>query len=72
MTGGWYSFSGEQGKGGWGRSRMKDILPVKCIVGEDLIESTEGYTVKVCEPDHPAVNGLDWGKSPPLLGFNEC
>jgi len=46
MTGGWYSFSGEQGKGGWGRSRMKDILPVKCIVGEDLIESTEGYTVK--------------------------
>ena len=60
MTGGWYSFSGEQGKGGWGRSRFKDVLPVECIVGEDLIESTDGYNVKCLNKDHPIVKGLDW------------
>jgi uncharacterized membrane protein len=27
MNGGWQSFSGEQGKGGWGRSRLKSALP---------------------------------------------
>jgi hypothetical protein len=43
LLGGWYSFTGELGKGGWGRTRLKDLLPVRCLDVEDLVESTEGY-----------------------------
>jgi uncharacterized membrane protein len=31
FMGGWLSFSGEMGKGGWGRSRLAEILPVACL-----------------------------------------
>ena len=71
MNGGWYSFTGELGKGGWGRSRMKDIFPVKCLPHDDLIESTEGYEVRCNDPENPIVAGIDWSTIPPLLGFNE-
>jgi uncharacterized membrane protein len=71
MNGGWYSFGGELGKGGWGRSRLHDALPVVCLEHDDLIESTAGFEVRSPIPDHPIVNGLDWGKLPALLGFNE-
>ena len=71
MNGGWLSFAGELGKGGWGRSRFHDALPVECLQHDDLIESTLGYTVKCSLPEHPIVAGLDWTTAPPLLGFNE-
>jgi len=71
MLGGWYSFSGERGKGGWGRSRFHDVLPVECMPYDDLIESTDGYTLRTPNPNHPAINGIDWNTAPPLLGFNE-
>lgn len=71
MNGGWLSFSGESGKGGWGRSRFHRVLPVQCLSGDDLIESTSGYPLRSHRSDHPAVNGLDWSKVPALLGFNE-
>jgi len=47
FLGGWYSFTGEIGKGGWGRTLLRDILPVKCLPTEDLVESTEGYFPKL-------------------------
>jgi uncharacterized membrane protein len=72
MNGGWLSFGGELGKGGWGRSRLHDVLPVECLPHDDLIESTAGYGVRCRRPDHPMVAGLDWSVMPPLLGFNEC
>lgn len=71
MNGGWLSFSGELGKGGWGRSRFHDVLPVVCLQHDDLIESTSGYELRCLEPDHPAVRGIDWQSVPPILGFNE-
>ena len=71
MNGGWLSFSGELGKGGWGRSRFHTALPVVCLPHDDLIESTTGYDVRCSTPDHPAMAGLDWTGIPPLLGFNE-
>lgn len=71
MNGGWYSFSGQLGKGGWGRSRFQEILPVTCISGDDLVESTSGYPVRCRRPRHAAVRGIDWDTLPPLLGFNE-
>lgn len=43
MNGGWYSFSGQLGKGGWGRSLFADVLPVECLETDDLLESTEAF-----------------------------
>ena len=36
FLGGWLSFNGELGKGGWGRTRLREILPVECLDVEDL------------------------------------
>jgi uncharacterized membrane protein len=71
MNGGWYSFGGELGKGGWGRSRLHDLLPVVCLTHDDLIESTAGFEVRCSSPGNPLVSGIDWSTLPPLLGFNE-
>ena len=71
MNGGWLSFSGELGKGGWGRSRFHDALPVECLQHDDLVESTAGYKVRCKMPGHAMAEGLHWESSPPLLGFNE-
>ena len=72
MNGGWLSFSGELGKGGWGRSIFHDVLPVECLQHDDLVESTAGFEVRCKMPDHPSVKGIDWTSAPALLGFNEC
>jgi uncharacterized membrane protein len=68
FMGGWLSFSGEMGKGGWGRSRLAEILPVTCLETEDLVESTEGFhaVAATAEP----FPGIDFGSMPPLLGYN--
>ena len=76
MNGGWFSFSGHQGYGRWGRSAwQKDtdevVLPVACLEGDDLIESTASFEVRAAKSDHPAIAGVDWSKIPPILGFNE-
>ncbi|MDX2284443.1 MAG: glutamine amidotransferase [Bacteroidia bacterium] len=71
MMGGWYSFGGETGKGGWGRSRFHEVLPVVCLQGDDLIESTESFPVRIPVPDHPVLEGISFAQIPPLLGFNE-
>ena len=71
MNGGWLSFSGELGKGGWARSRFHHVLPVECLPHDDLIESTSGYHLRIATPEHPAVKGIKIDTVPPLLGFNE-
>lgn len=68
FMGGWLSFTGEMGKGGWGRSRLAEILPVRCLDTEDLVESTEGFRFARTDPDFlPAVE-ID--TAPPILGYN--
>jgi len=71
MLGGWLSFSGVQGRSGWGRSVMAAMLPVNCLTTEDLVESSEGFTAEVLLPDHPVVQGLPWETFPPVFGYNE-
>jgi len=72
MNGGWLSFAGELGKGGWGRSRFHDVLPVECLQHDDLVESTAGFAVQCRLENHPLVQGIDWSTLPTtLLGFNE-
>jgi len=70
FLGGWYSFTGEQGKGGWGRTRLAEVLPVSCLDYEDLIESTEGFSVEATSAGRQAFSAVDLSQLPPLLGYN--
>ena len=70
FLGGWLSFNGEMGKGGWGRTGLGQILPCQCLETEDLRESTEGFTIRQNHRDHPLFEGIDMGSLPPILGFN--
>ena len=70
FLGGWLSFNGEMGKGGWGRTELKDVLPVTCIDIEDLRESTEGFIGHSLNSNHPVLAGVDLQYMPPILGYN--
>ena len=69
--GGWLGFSGHLEKGGWRRVGIADWLPFACLAGEDLMESSEGFGVEVCDASHPIIEGLPMNRIPPLLGYNE-
>jgi uncharacterized membrane protein len=71
MLGGWLSFSGAREMGGWRRSALASALPVECLVGEDLVESSAGFTAEVIEPQHPLTVDLPWETFPPIFGYNE-
>ncbi|MEM6801942.1 MAG: glutamine amidotransferase [Bacteroidota bacterium] len=71
FLGGWYSFTGEMGKGGWGRTRLREILPVSCLDIEDLVESTEGYQPVYTEIGEKAFEGMELSSCPPILGYNK-
>ncbi|MEW6746954.1 MAG: glutamine amidotransferase [Planctomycetota bacterium] len=71
FLGGWYSFTGELGKGGWGRTRLREILPLVCLETEDLVESTEGYTARATKRGQSLFRGIDLASIPPVLGYNK-
>ena len=71
MLGGWLSFSGAREAGGWRRSLLADALPVECLVGEDLVESSAGFTAELVDGTHPITKGLPWRSFPPIFGYNE-
>lgn len=71
FLGGWLSFSGEAGKGGWGRTRLNEVIPVGCITGDDLIENTEGFYPEVQPGEEKWFEGMDIKSFPPLLGYNQ-
>ena len=70
FLGGWLSFNGELGKGGWGRSWLREILPVTCLLYEDLNENTEGFFGQEVLRDHPIFHSVDLTTMPPVLGYN--
>jgi uncharacterized membrane protein len=71
FLGGWYSFTGEHGKGGWGRTPLREILPVRCLEFEDLVESTEGFSPQVTDHGKKLYKGIDFATMPPILGYNK-
>ncbi|MBN2049800.1 MAG: hypothetical protein JW760_05095 [Spirochaetales bacterium] len=71
FLGGWYSFTGELGRGGWGRTGLKDLMPVECLDIEDLMESTEGFTAEFSPEGKKLLQGLDLDSLPPILGYNK-
>jgi uncharacterized membrane protein len=71
FLGGWLSFSGEMGKGGWGRTALSSILPCECLETDDLVESTEGFIMEAQDLTHPILKDINLETSPPILGFNK-
>ena len=71
FLGGWLSFTGEMGKGGWNRTGLNDVLPVQCLDYEDLVESTEGFTPKVGAKSKKRLEGIKLDTFPPILGYNK-
>ncbi|MBW7998030.1 MAG: hypothetical protein FVQ81_15975 [Candidatus Glassbacteria bacterium] len=72
LLGGWLSFSGEMGKGGWNRTGLKELLPVSCLDHEDLVESTEGFTAQAVKTqDSNPLDKIEMGSFPPILGYNK-
>jgi uncharacterized membrane protein len=71
FLGGWLSFNGEMGKGGWGRTGLSDILPCECLETDDLVESTEGFVMEAEVPTHPILRDMNLHTIPPILGYNK-
>jgi uncharacterized membrane protein len=71
LLGGWYSYTGEMGKGGWGRTPLADLMPVRCLETEDLVESTEGFSPAATRAGRAFLGDLDVRTMPPLLGYNK-
>lgn len=71
FLGGWLSFTGEMGKGGWNRTRLREILPVNCLDYEDLVENTEGFTAVIQSAGKPIFSAIDFDTFHPILGYNK-
>lgn len=69
MIGGYMSFTGVDAKARYGETVIKDILPVRCLPGDDRVELPQGLT-PVVDGKHAACAGLGeaW---PILLGYNK-
>lgn len=70
MVGGYLSFSGIDGKAGYGSSCLAEVLPVFIGPGDDRVERPAGLVPHVVDPEHQIMVGLpsEW---PPLLGYNQ-
>ncbi len=70
MIGGYLSFAGIDGRARYGASPLADVLPVRVLDHDDRVETPEGVTPRVTDPDHPAIHGTgeEW---PILLGYNQ-
>jgi uncharacterized membrane protein len=69
MVGGYMSFGGIDGKAGYGRTCLQDVLPVTVLPGDDRVERPAGVVPDLRLPDHPTVAGIS-GPWPRLLGYN--
>jgi len=70
MCGGWLSFCGRIGEGGWHKTDIVDILPVKLLENDDTVETPEGAYVKAVNKEHPIMRNITWDTIPPFLGYN--
>lgn len=69
MIGGYYAFSGIDGKARYGTTPLQEVLPVQCLEHDDREEHPEGVLPAVSKK-HPVLDGIPeiW---PPFLGYNK-
>lgn len=70
MIGGYMSFQGIKGEGGYHKSSVEDILPVTLEPFDDRAERSEGVVPEVLDPGHAITSNLaeEW---PHFLGYNQ-
>lgn len=72
MIGGWTSFSGRFGHGGYYDTPVEEALPVHCLKGlDDRVETPEGVRVHVKQAGHPIIREIPWENAPVFEGFNK-
>lgn len=69
MCGGYYSFQGINAGAFYHRSPIEETLPVGISPYDDRVETPEGVSVEVVEPEHTILGGIE-GDWPILLGYN--
>lgn len=69
MVGGYLTFSGIDGKAGYGDTAVEEALPVIMLSGDDRKEVPEGTKARILQAKHPILDGVprNW---PALLGYN--
>jgi uncharacterized membrane protein len=71
MIGGYATFTGRHNAGNYHGTPVEEALPVDCLaVDDDRNETPEGVTVKVKDPQHPIMRGIEWAPSPIFNGYN--
>lgn len=70
MIGGYYSFSGIEGKARYGMTHINDVLPVDCLPYDDRVEAPEGVIPNILLPDSELLRGVSksW---PQFFGYNK-
>ena len=72
MIGGWTSFSGRFGHGGYYDTPIEEALPVNCLKGlDDRVEMPEGTTIDIKVKDHPILADIPWDEAPGFEGFQK-
>jgi uncharacterized membrane protein len=71
MIGGWTSFTGRKGAGGYHGTPVEQALPIECLeINDDRCEAPEGVHITTLEPGHPIMSGLKWETCPVFTGYN--
>ena len=71
MIGGYGTFVGRHNAGNWHGTPVEEALPVDCLaVDDDRMETPEGVTLEVQDPQHPLMRGIQWSPSPIFNGYN--
>jgi uncharacterized membrane protein len=71
MIGGYATFTGRHNAGNYHGTPVEEALPVECLaVDDDRMETPEGVTVEVRDPNHPVMRGIEWLPSPIFNGYN--
>ena len=71
MIGGYATFVGRHNAGNYRGTPVEEALPVRCLlIDDDRVETPEGVTVAVKQPQHPIVHKIDWNPSPIFNGYN--
>jgi uncharacterized membrane protein len=71
MIGGYASFTGRHNAGNYHGTPVEEALPVNCLAqDDDRMETPEGVTVDLKDPDHAITKGIDWSPGPIFNGYN--
>jgi uncharacterized membrane protein len=71
MIGGYATFVGRHNAGNYHGTPVEEALPVDCLaVDDDRMETPEGVTIDVKQPQHPIMQGIEWSPSPIFNGYN--